>query len=302
MQWLDVFSSLTLMRPPRFLGLYRRLLASGNDNGGAGGGYWPGTELTDHNGLDLRMEGLSGCPDEVMLALAEVSALAHWKEQESSKGSLSVRELVRRGDEIERQLLQRHREQEQQRQHAELVGYPEVNKTPLHPSLPQALPPLGDSGHTLPFVDEEIRRTAGNVFREAVLLYLHTVLNDPYPGKLLFSPPSLLPFRCSCAVYLIGVPEIRESVGKVIHALQLIPPSEVDRSLMFPICLAGCMTDDVAQRDMLKSRLQAQEQNIGTLMQTRAVLESVWQKRDAHGGMIDWRETMRDAHLNLLLI
>jgi hypothetical protein len=62
------------------------------------------------------------------------------------------------------------------------------------------------------------------------------------------------------------------------------------------------MTDDVSQRDMLKSRLQTQEQNIGTLLQTRAVLESVWQKRDAHGGLVDWRETMRDHHLNLLLI
>jgi hypothetical protein len=120
-----------------------------------------------------------------MLAIAEVSALAHWKEQEASKGSLSVRELVRRGDDIERQLLQRHHEQEQQRQHAELVGYSNVNKTPLHPSLPQALPPLGDSGHILPFVGEEIRRAVGNIFREAVLLYLHTVLNDPYPGTLL---------------------------------------------------------------------------------------------------------------------
>ena len=98
------------------------------------------------------------------------------------------------------------------------------------------------------------------------------------------------------------MPEISESVGTVMQLLNQLPPSELDRSMVFPICLAGCMTDDPARRDVLKARLQAQEQNIGNLLQTRAVMEAVWQKRDAHGGVIDWRETMRDHNLNLLLV
>jgi hypothetical protein len=87
-----------------------------------------------------------------------------------------------------------------------------------------------------------------------------------------------------------------------MQLLNRLPPSELDRSLVFPICLAGCMTDDPAGREVLKVRLHAQEQNIGNLLQARAVMEAVWQKRDAHGGVIDWRETMRDHHLNLLLV
>lgn len=62
------------------------------------------------------------------------------------------------------------------------------------------------------------------------------------------------------------------------------------------------MTDDSAKRDFLKSRLQAQDESIGNLMQTRALMESVWQKRDVNGGAVDWREAIQERRLNLLLI
>jgi hypothetical protein len=266
--WYDIFSSLTLVRPPKFIALYRRLLAGG---GNGGGNYWREPDLNESN-LDLHMESLSGCPDEVMLAIAEVSALAHWKETESCNGSLSVRELVRRGEAIERQLRQRA---------VDPVSFAEVDQGPLHPSLPQMLPPLNESGQAvLPFPDEEMRRISASLFREAAMLYLYTVLNDNYPG----------------------VPEISESVGANIQLFNQLPPSEVDRSLVFPICLAGCMTNDPVRRDVLKARLQAQDHSFGNLLLTRAVMEAVWQKRDAHGGVVDWRETMRDHSLNLLLV
>lgn len=88
----------------------------------------------------------------------------------------------------------------------------------------------------------------------------------------------------------------------IIQLLNQLPSSEVDRSLVFPICIAGCMTDDSAKRDFLKSRLQAQDESIGNLMQTRALMESVWQKRDVNGGAVDWREAIQERRLNLLLI
>ncbi len=43
----------------------------------------------------LRMDGLMGCPDEVMLAIAEVANLAYWKSNCIRAGRLSIRELVR---------------------------------------------------------------------------------------------------------------------------------------------------------------------------------------------------------------
>jgi hypothetical protein len=102
---------------------------------------------------------------------------------------------------------------------------------------------------------------------------------------------------------MTGVPEISESVGKIIQLLEQLPQSEVDRSLVFPICLAGCMTDDHVRRDVLKTRLQAQDQSVGNLLLTCAVMDTVWRKRDGHvGAVIDWRESMRDHNLNLLLV
>ena len=100
----------------------------------------------------------------------------------------------------------------------------------------------------------------------------------------------------------VGIPEIATGVNNVVRLLQKLVPSELDRSLMLPICLAGCMSDDSGQRDLLKARLQSQDENIGNLLRTKLLMEAVWQKRDTRGGAIDWRETLRERCPNLLLV
>jgi len=263
--WLDIFSSLTLMRPPKYFALYRRLFSEG-------GGYWAGhLQGGDFQQGCLRMEALSGCPDEAMLGIAEVSALAHWKATEQRSGSLSFRDLVRRGDAIEQRL----------RKHcSDPPKFADMDHVPLHPNLLQASSMAETGQGALAFPNEAMRLLVANIFRETVVLYLHTVLNDSNPG----------------------VPEIRASVGEIVQLLNQLPPSEVDRSLVFPICLAGCMTDDSSRRDFLKGRLQARDESFGNLMQTRAMMEAVWQRRDVHGGAIDWRESIRERSPNLLLV
>jgi Fungal specific transcription factor domain len=133
------------------------------------------------------MERLTGIPDEVLLAIAEVSSLAAWKAQEIRNGSLSVRELIRRGDDIEQQL----------RQHSIEPAnfFAERDQVPLHPSLPSmgvqgTSSSCPSSSGTRPFPDEEMRRVVARLFREAVVLYLHTVLSDSNPGPLAY--PSLI--------------------------------------------------------------------------------------------------------------
>jgi hypothetical protein len=88
----------------------------------------------------------------------------------------------------------------------------------------------------------------------------------------------------------------------MVKLLSRLPPSEVDRSLVFPLCLAGCMTDNRARRDLMKGRLQAQDENIGNILQARALMEAVWRRRDGGGGIVDWREMLRNEGLNLLLL
>jgi len=189
------------------------------------------------------MDLLSGCPDEAMLAIAEVSALAHWKTSQLCNGSLSYPELIRRGTAIEQQL--RH--------------YPSNDTT--QPT-------------------QEDRSLAASIFREAAHLYLHTILSNSMPG----------------------VPEISASVGNILHLLAQLPPSDMDRSLVFPICFAGCMTDDSTRRDFLKGRIRGLNESYGNLLQTRRLMEVVWQKRDVGGKEVDVRETLREQGLNLLLI
>ena len=87
-----------------------------------------------------------------------------------------------------------------------------------------------------------------------------------------------------------------------MQLLQQLPASEVDRSLVFPICLAGCLTDDSTRRDYLKGRLQSRDETIGNLMRARLLMEAVWQKRDVTGRTVDWRELMGEHGLNLLLV
>lgn len=81
-----------------------------------------------------------------------------------------------------------------------------------------------------------------------------------------------------------------------------LPSSDIDRALTFPICLAGCMTNDSTRRDFFKGRLQLLDGSIGNVMQTRLVMEAVWQKRDVNGGAVELRDTVRERGLTLLLL
>lgn len=169
-----MLSSITFAQPPRFLSLYRRLF-------GGGAGYWANTRQGN-----LRMDALTGCPEEAMLALAEISALAHWKMSELRNGSLSVRELIRRGDMIETQLRQRAAPR-----HAG-----EGNLTPLDPHLaattmqfsmtmsgtPSASTSSGVTAHATAISKDEASTVVADIFRETAVLYLHTILSEALPG------------------------------------------------------------------------------------------------------------------------
>ncbi|KAG6851141.1 hypothetical protein H0H93_001021 [Arthromyces matolae] len=255
--WLDVFTSLSLARSPRYLKLLKRLLGERN-------GYWPA--VGDIDGLhSLRMDLLTGCPDEAMLALAEVLTLAQWKANEQRNGTLSVRELVRRGNDIEQRLAQH-----------QSGGLGDADQALLHPDLQTpAMEP-----HVALFPSEETRRLVSRLYCEAAVLSLHTVISNANPG----------------------VAEIRESVEAVVRYLDQLTTSDVDRALVFPICLAGSLTDDSNRRDFFKSRLQHLDDSIGNLMQTRLVMEAVYQKRDVSGVAVDLRDTIRERGPNLLLI
>jgi hypothetical protein len=56
------------------------------------------------DGSDLAMEDLMGCYNWVMIAIGDLTHLQAWKKDMKQKGALSMPELVRRGQRIERRL------------------------------------------------------------------------------------------------------------------------------------------------------------------------------------------------------
>ncbi|KAJ8597306.1 hypothetical protein M405DRAFT_724673 [Rhizopogon salebrosus TDB-379] len=265
--WFDIMSTLTLQTTPKHLPFYRRLF-----RGGAG--YWGLTQQDISDESSRRMDSLTGCPDEVLLGIAEISTLSCWKIQELRKGSLSMRELIRRGDVIERHL----------RTQTETVLSVEADQTQLHPDLSSAGAelgniqgsPTGHAGVSLPM--DDTRRLVADIFRETAVLYLHTILSDPNPG----------------------VPEIKTSVDIVVQLLNQLPASNIDRCLIFPICLAGCLTEDPMKREFLKARLQGQHDGFGNTNQALRVMETAWQRKDSRGGPAEW-QAMLHRHLLLLV-
>ncbi|TFK50025.1 hypothetical protein OE88DRAFT_1661522 [Heliocybe sulcata] len=266
---LDVFSSVTMLQPPRYLSLYRRLFGNASPSWPAAGGPSPGS------GRSV-MESMAGCPDQVLLAIAETSALAHWKAQELRHGSMSVRELVRRGDNIEHNWLQRSR----------TSATPESGHSrPGSSRVPSPLAitsfPTSQDFMNVPPHNQDLRSLVADLFREAAVLYLHITLNDCNPG----------------------IPEIFESVNSIVRILQRIPPSDVDRSITFPLFLAACVSDG-QHRETFRARFAAQETGcLRSATRLRLLLETIWRQRDTGRGMVtlDWRDVMRELGLNVLL-
>jgi Fungal specific transcription factor domain len=138
--------------------LYSRLFGEGSDFSGS-----------------LQMEQVTGFTEDVLYAIAQTSTLACWKSAEILNGRLSVRELIRRGDAIEQML--RRREQEQRGSNGI-----ELNLDFTAEGAADAV-----SGDDL---NEETRYLVRKIFREAAILYLHTVLSDPNPGMYTHRLPS----------------------------------------------------------------------------------------------------------------
>lgn len=159
------------MQPPRFMEVYHRMFKGKTAFG------------TSH--LGSLFEPFTGFPDEILYAIAQTSELAYWKSQESLKGTLSTRDLIRRGDAIEQRI----------RQIQDTTAT--SSSLSLDLGLGPELSPLmsGDSALDSPFLDDGARRGVRTLFKESALLYLHTTLSDPNPGR---SPIPDLFQRAAC--------------------------------------------------------------------------------------------------------
>ncbi|TFY80135.1 hypothetical protein EWM64_g3879 [Hericium alpestre] len=161
--YMDIFMSVTMQQPPRLLALYRRLLGGGAsywaDSGSHRGGVGSGVVVAATDGLEVRMDELTGCTDATLLALANIAALAHWKARELNSGTLSVRDLIMRGMAIETALRER-----------------------TEPSTAFVDTSQGSSEERHRVSGDFCRRLIAAIFQESAILYLNTVLSGCSPG------------------------------------------------------------------------------------------------------------------------
>jgi hypothetical protein len=261
--WFDVLASVTQMRVPRFLEIYRSV-------------FGPKQEAYIESAPcpELSMIPIMGCENHILLAIAEISELSHWKEMQTRTGCLSMPKLVQRGMEIEQKYLQR-------------------TCNGMFPQDPYLTPPAGTA-----YADQEARevyqrrKLTNDVFRASARVYLHTVLSGDYPSS----------------------PEISAAVTETIDCLKRVPQANnaalsrsVVRSVVFGICICGCLTDQPSQQAFLREMLEQQEvEVVGNVMAVRRLMEDVWRRRATAEGKktwtVNWREVMFEGGRELLLV
>ncbi|KAH9998944.1 fungal-specific transcription factor domain-containing protein [Russula vinacea] len=156
------------------------------------------------------------------------------------------------------------------------------------------------------------RRLTADIFRATARVYLHSVISGEHPG----------------------CPEIRDGVHETIECLRRVPRAAVGapggsgsssvarsvlRSVVFGICLCGCLADDPEDREFLLRRLDAEEQaeGVGNCASARLVMQEVWRRRAPSSGVggesssstpssppaLSWREaTQQFGGESLLLV
>ncbi|KAH9963088.1 fungal-specific transcription factor domain-containing protein [Lactifluus volemus] len=259
--WFDILASTTRLQPPRFLEIYRKLWSHGSglddanpsSSSSASSGRNTTTTSTSTSS-EFSMMSVMGCSNETALAIAEISDLAYWKDVCIRHGSLSVPELVDRGRSIEAMLLE----------------HPQPPPPPGGVYYPAG---GGGSANNL----EAKRRLTADIFRATARVYLHSVLSGENPG----------------------CPDIRNAVRETIDSLRCVPAEQsngvarsVLRSVVFGICLCGCLTDDYEEQDFLLKRLdEEQAQDVGNCASARSVMQLVWeQRRNTNGASLSWRD------------
>ncbi|KAG1750871.1 kinase-like domain-containing protein [Suillus lakei] len=126
------------------------------------------------------------------------------------------------------------------------------------------------------------RRLTSDVFRASALVYLHSVINGDHP-------------QCT---------EIKNNIAETVECLRraedVSTARHVVRSVVFSICICGCLTDIPRYRKYFLRRLQEQQtETVGNCAQVAQLMREVWSSRE-RGEPVDWRVVMRQSQMLLV--
>jgi hypothetical protein len=121
-----------------------------------------------------------------------------------------------------------------------------------------------------------------DVFALSARIYLHVVLSGAYPE----------------------LPEIAESVSKIISAFKNLTDPRLLRKLVWPFCIAGCLALDEQQsffRNLI-TEAEIAPSSIGTCLQAFRIMEECWEMRRICSCNCDWVLIMNKLGYNILLL
>ncbi|KAL5526006.1 hypothetical protein ACEPAG_7344 [Sanghuangporus baumii] len=323
--WYDVFAAISQQQSPRFLETYRLLF-----------GNLISREASGQTAEITNMSHFMGCPEDVLLILAETAALAQWKVQERQIGTLSNRELLRRGVAIENRLLVSSIAEG-------AAPTSSTETTQMHPTRPRgehsgsspAMPgsQVGQEGTVSP-VSDAVGASRSSVASASTSSFDPSIVGERGTSGLGASGPHVFRtahdgnapdrkypsdlyqrvgkvFLHTATLYLASVindpstsnPEISNAATAIVGDLANLTDVSVDRMFALPLALAGCMTDVLEQRQFIRSRLCSMDEAIGNVRSVRILMERVWAVRDSQGGVVDWCDIMRnDFGVEILLV
>ncbi|KAI5239701.1 hypothetical protein E4T43_06643 [Aureobasidium subglaciale] len=225
---------------------------------------------------EIDLATIIGCQSWVPLIIGDIAALSAWKARAMSTSSLSFWKLFEQGNPIRGRL--------------------EVGIAGLRAEIDEAfavlgLSHLGTTGAYLvltnPGVQQEaIKRAITHVFAHAAQVYLNTVISGANPE----------------------LDDVRNSVISTMDALQemqFICDAQALRSLIWPICIAGSMAEDVPTQSYFQSLIQGlgdEAHNFGNSTTALQVMQKCWTSRGEKSRSWDWATAMECMGQRVLLV
>jgi hypothetical protein len=235
------------------------------------------TEALDLLQGQIDLANIIGCRPWVALAVGDIAALSAWKTEAISTSSLSFWKLFEQGDPIRKRLRD---------------GIASLRAEIDESFAALGLSHLGTMGAYLvlanPGVQQEaLKRAITLVFAHAAQVYLNTVISGADPK----------------------LDDVRNSVVDTMNALQelqFICDAQALRNLIWPICIAGSMAEDVPTQSYFGSLIQdlgEEAHAFGNTTDTLRIMQKCWASRDKNGSECwDWAAAMESLGQRVLLV
>jgi hypothetical protein len=119
------------------------------------------------------------------------------------------------------------------------------------------------------------------LFTHAAIIDLHVTISGAYPE----------------------IPEIAESVSKMIEALRDLSNPKLLRSVVWPFCVSGCLAAESQEHHYRKpmSPSYMKQQQFATCLESLEIMKECWRMRKTGSGHYDWAFTMKKRKASILM-